>query len=274
MKMEKTPELNLGGSSSCEALESEQKNMGTQRISVSDHINAYQYSAEEADSFVIDMDSFSSGINKDSTNANSRITRSLSRKGYQRGGDRKVDGNVTLHDRDTVPTTCSPKAALAGSCTAEKSAVVAVGSTHHSTNTQIHHQITITASNMCTTESKSVTRRNSFKRSSSWLLDPKRVLIFFATLSSMGTMLLIYFTLTISKQNADEYAGTENVYRLGNLSEYTMCMKDKINLQGKRIYSQAKNLVCIDLKQSLWHSHTQDNGHIGHPVALLSQINR
>ncbi|TKY51095.1 hypothetical protein E2542_SST22610 [Spatholobus suberectus] len=212
MEMEEIPELNLGGSSSCEALESEQKNMGAQRISVSDHVNVYQYSAKEADSFVIDMDSISSGINKDSTNANSRLTlqRSLSRKGSQRGGDRKVNGNVTLHDRDTAPTTYSPKAALAGSCTAEKSAVLAVGSTHHSTNTQVHHQIAITASNMCSstpTESKCVTRRNSFKRSSSWLLDPKRVLLFFATLSSMGTMLLIYFTLTISKQNADEYEG-------------------------------------------------------------------
>ncbi|KAK7357531.1 hypothetical protein VNO80_16820 [Phaseolus coccineus] len=205
MGMEEIPELNSGDSSSREALESEQKNMGTQRISVSDHINAYQYSAEEADSFVIDMDSFSSAINKDSTNANSRITlqRNLSRKGSQRGGDRKVN---TLHDRDTVPTTSSPKAALAGSCTAEKSAAVAVGSTQHSTNTQVHHQITITASNMCNTntESKCVTRRNSFKRTSSCLLDPRRVLLFFATLSSMGTMLLIYFTLTISKQSADE----------------------------------------------------------------------
>lgn len=213
MEMEEIPELNLGGSSSSEALESEQKkNMSNQRISVSDHMNTYEYSAEEADSFVIDMDSFCSGINRDSTSANSRITlqRNLSRKGSQRGGDRKVNGNVTLHDRDTTPTTCSPKAALTGSCTAEKSAVVAVGSAHHSTNTQVHHQITITASNMCsttTTESKCLTRRNSFKRPSSWILDPKRVLLFFATLSSMGTMLLIYFTLAISKQNADEYVG-------------------------------------------------------------------
>ncbi|KHN02674.1 hypothetical protein glysoja_015916 [Glycine soja] len=188
MDIEEISELNLGGSSSShEALESEEKNMGTQRILVSDHTNGYQYSAEEADSFVIDMDSFSSGINKDSNNANSRITRSLSRKGSQRGGDRKVNGNVTLHDRDTAPTTCSPKAALAGSCTAEKSAVVAVGSTHHSTNTQVHHQITITASNMCTTTPTHPHHRKQ--------------------MSSMGTMLLIYFTLTLSKQNADEYGG-------------------------------------------------------------------
>ena len=63
-----------------EAMESEQKNIGsgTQRISVSDHINAFQYTAEKADSFVIDMDAFSSANNKDTTNANSRITVNLS----------------------------------------------------------------------------------------------------------------------------------------------------------------------------------------------------
>ncbi|XP_019428078.1 PREDICTED: uncharacterized protein LOC109336128 isoform X2 [Lupinus angustifolius] len=211
MEVTEIPKLDLSSSStSSSGLESEEK-MGTQKISVSEHINAYQYKAEEADSFVIDMDSFSPHIiNKDAI-TNSRITRSLSRKGSQRGGDRKVNGNVTLHDRDTVPATCSPRAALVGSNTPEKTAVVAVGSTNHSTNTQLHHQITITASNICTTttttQSKSITRRSSFRRPSSWFLDPKRVLLFFATLSSMGTMLLIYFTLAISKQNVGEYGG-------------------------------------------------------------------
>ncbi|XP_057732983.1 uncharacterized protein LOC130948285 [Arachis stenosperma] len=211
--MEDIPKLDSSSSSFSSVLESEEKKMesGAQRISVSDHINAYQYTAEKVDSFVIDMDSFSSPINKDSSNINPRITlqRSLSRKGSQRGGDRKVNGNVSLHERDTVPTTSSPKAAMAGCNTLEKS--TAVGSTHQSTNPnppQSHHQITITASNMCSTppsESKLATRRNSFRRHSSWLLDPKRVLLIFATLSSMGTLLLIFFTLAISKQNPDEY---------------------------------------------------------------------
>ncbi|KAI4295844.1 hypothetical protein L6164_035844 [Bauhinia variegata] len=207
--MAEIPKLN--SATPCEAMESEQ-NMGAQKISVSDHINAFQYTAEESDSFVIDMDAFSSGINKDS-NTNSRITlqRSLSRKGSQRVGDKKVNGNATaLHDRDTVPTACSPKAALVGSCMPEKPTVAAVGSTDHSTNPQVHHQITITTGNIIaasTGESKSIGRRNSFRRSSSWVLDPKRVLLLFATLSSFGTLLLIYFTLTISKQNGDEYGG-------------------------------------------------------------------
>lgn len=58
-----------------EAVESEQRSMmGTQRMSLSDHTNTFQYTAEKNDSFVIDMDAFSPGINKDSPNANSRIT--------------------------------------------------------------------------------------------------------------------------------------------------------------------------------------------------------
>lgn len=113
MELAQIPELDLV-SSSCEALESEQMKIGSQRILVSDHINAYQYSSEKVDSFVIDMDSFSSTINKDIINANSRTTlqRSLSRKGSQRGGDRNVSGNVTLQDKDIVPTTCSPKGTI------------------------------------------------------------------------------------------------------------------------------------------------------------------
>ncbi|KAH1242283.1 hypothetical protein GmHk_07G019646 [Glycine max] len=100
--------------------------MGTQRILVSDHTNGYQYSTEEVDSIVIDMDSFSSGINKDITKANFRIITS----------ETLIKVTKTLDLR---------------SCTAEKSVVVTVGSTHHSTNTQVHHHITIIASNMSTT---------------------------------------------------------------------------------------------------------------------------
>ncbi|RDX66958.1 hypothetical protein CR513_54220, partial [Mucuna pruriens] len=216
-EMAEIPKLDLSSYSFDygEALDSEEKIIGTQTISVSE----FQYTPEKTDSFVIDMDAFSSGINKDATNANanananSRITpqkklqRSLSRKGSQRLGDRKVNSNATLYDKDTVPAICSPKATVAGPCTLEKPAGMVVGPTDHSINPHIHHQITMTANNMSgtPTESKCMTRRNSFRRpSSSWALDPKRVLLFFATLSSMGTMLLIYFTLAINKQSADD----------------------------------------------------------------------
>lgn len=206
--MEESPKLDL---SSCyygcgDAFEMEQKNTPTQRMSVSDNMNGFQYPTEKVDSHVIDMDAFSSGINKDSSaNANPRITkglqRSLSRKGSQRGVDRKVNGlsMLQVHDinKDAISALCSPL----GSCTPT---AMAAGSPDHSINAHNHHQINI---NGTTTSESRLTRRNSFIRSSSWTVDPKRVLIFFATLSSMGTMLLIYFTLISNKQNADEYMG-------------------------------------------------------------------
>ncbi|KAM0943855.1 hypothetical protein DsansV1_C13g0126511 [Dioscorea sansibarensis] len=40
------------------------------------------------------------------------------------------------------------------------------------------------------------------RRNSSWI-DPRRVLIFFATLSSMGTLILLYFTISMSVASSD-----------------------------------------------------------------------
>uniref|UniRef100_A0A803NZ24 Uncharacterized protein n=1 Tax=Cannabis sativa TaxID=3483 RepID=A0A803NZ24_CANSA len=92
-----------------------------------------------------------------------------------------------------------------GSCTPEKASGVTLGTTENSSNPQVHHQITITAGNISTvTDGRSVLRRNSFKRSSSWAFDPKKILFFFATLSSVGTILLIYLTLSMSKYNTDD----------------------------------------------------------------------
>ncbi|XP_022631670.1 uncharacterized protein LOC106777360 isoform X2 [Vigna radiata var. radiata] len=199
MEMAEIPKLDLS-SSSHEDLISEEKNRGS----------AFRYSAEKGDSFVIDMDAFSSANHKDPTNANSKITRSLSRKGSLRLGDRKVKSSATLYEKDTVPTICSSQGTLVGTCTLEKTAGMALGSMDHSINPLVYQQITMTTNNIIgnPTENKcSITRRNSFRRPSSWALDPKRVLLFFATLSSMGTMLLIYFILSSSKQSPDEYGG-------------------------------------------------------------------
>lgn len=70
-----------------------------------------------------------------------------------------------------------------GSCTPEKTSAVTLGTTDNSSSPQVHHQITITANNISTvTDGRSVLRRNSFKRSSSWALDPKKILFLFATL--------------------------------------------------------------------------------------------
>jgi len=69
---------------------------------------------------------------------------------------------------------------MAGSCTPT---AMAAGSTDHSINPYNHQQINISGATTTATSGESrLTRRNSFIRSSSWTLDPKRVLIFFATL--------------------------------------------------------------------------------------------
>ncbi|CAK8539120.1 unnamed protein product [Lathyrus sativus] len=194
--MEENPKLDLPSSSyyGCgDAFEAEQKSLN--------HMNSFQYTNEKIESYVIDMDPFSPGINKDSVNTNSRFTRSLSRKGSQRVGDRKMNSLTALQiheNKDLISAMCSPLACG----TPEKLGAMVVSLTDHSINSHIHQQ-----SGATTGETKSLTRRNSFVRSTSWSLDPKRVLIFFATLSSMGTMLLIYFTLISNKQNSDEFVG-------------------------------------------------------------------
>ncbi|XP_048322021.1 uncharacterized protein LOC107419494 isoform X2 [Ziziphus jujuba] len=182
--------------------------LGTEKISVSDHINGFDYNTDKSDSFVIDMGSFSNGANKDAT-ANSRITlqRSFSRKGSQRVSEKKLNSHSNANDKDSTIAIPTSRGALVGSSTPEKAAAVAVGTVDNlsSSSPQTHHQITITAGNISTsTDGRCVVRRNSFRRSSSWGLEPKKVLLFFATLSSMGSILLIYFTLSMSKYSADE----------------------------------------------------------------------
>ncbi|KDP20804.1 hypothetical protein JCGZ_21275 [Jatropha curcas] len=190
------------------------ENLGNQKISFLDHINGFQYTTEKSDSFVIDMESFSRGSNIKDINPNSRITlqRSLSRKGSLRspggggtGSEKKVNGSPNDRDNDTVVASSLPK----GPNMTEKSLLVAAGTTDYSGSPQVHHQITInTTGNMnASTESRYIGRRNSFKRPPfSWAIDPKRILFFFATLSSMGTILLIYFTLSMGKLSADDTA--------------------------------------------------------------------
>ncbi|RVX08019.1 hypothetical protein CK203_014894 [Vitis vinifera] len=240
MKMAENPKLvsaffNSGLSTSNSSSEDcGMKEKETQKILVSDQVNGFQYKTEKSDSFVVDMEGFPNGVNKDTT-ANSRITlqRSLSRKGSQRGGEKKPNSVASI-DADAVLATSSPRgtfnksrlffifhlhyysggpeAALAGGSTLEKPVAVVVAAAaggtidHHPVGSQVHHHIAITAGNISTiTESRCISRRYSFRRASpSWLIDPRRILFFFATLSSMGTILLIYFTLSIKRLGGDD----------------------------------------------------------------------
>ncbi|KAE8709104.1 pyruvate [Hibiscus syriacus] len=180
-----------------------------QNISVSDHINGFQYTADnKSDSFVLDLEGFSHGGSNKEITQNSRFTRSLSRKGSQSGGDKKIISysctnsycKSSLNDKDAFVAT-SPR----GSSTAEKPVTATVVSTDMAKNPLVHHQITITTGNTtAATESRFNLRRNNSRRyASPWIFDPKRIIFLFTTLSSIGTILLIYFTLSIYKTNGD-----------------------------------------------------------------------
>ncbi|CAN1319055.1 hypothetical protein LINPERPRIM_LOCUS31082 [Linum perenne] len=179
-----------------------------QKISVVDHINGFQYMPErttEEDNFVIDMEDLSH--NRESY-PSSRITlqRSLSRKGLIRGGmEKKAVESVVAAEAAS-----SPRGAplLVPSSTPEKGN--ATMDHHHQ---QGNHQIAITSvagsikATSTVDQGRCTTRRNSFKRCQAhWLLDPRKVVIFFAALSSMGTLLLIFFTLSIGRLQSDEAA--------------------------------------------------------------------
>ncbi|XP_075477301.1 uncharacterized protein LOC142518398 [Primulina tabacum] len=141
----------------------------------------------------------------------SRITlqRNLSRKGSVKCGEKKISSILGPNERDACMLSTSPRATLHGSSTPEKpTVVVALGATDHATTHQPHHQITINGSMSNTAEeSKCGNKRFSFRRSPlSLTVDPRRIFFLFATLSSIGTIILIYFTLSMTKINGDDNA--------------------------------------------------------------------
>ncbi|CAF2130563.1 unnamed protein product [Brassica napus] len=165
----------------------------------------------------IDVESFSHVIHKDFSSSSPRVTlqRSVSRKESLRSNnERKLHSNANGNDKETS----SPQSPVRGSCTPEKASTVRPID-HVGTDTTAAtivsasplHQITVTTTsatggNMISEQNRErrfgFARKSSFKRSrTSWMLDPKKILIFFATLSSMGSILLIIFTLSISKSN-------------------------------------------------------------------------
>lgn len=177
---------------------------GVEEICISDHMNGLQYTSTKSDSFVVDMERFSHIIEKD-INANSRITlqRNLSRKGSFRSGEKKTNSNAVT-EKDTAN---SPRASslLGGGSTPEKAMALTTSSDQHTPQTH-NHQITIVAGHgsATATESQIGGRRFSYRRSTNWTIDPRRILLFSATLTCMGTILLIYFTLSIPKVNGEE----------------------------------------------------------------------
>ncbi|XP_039061601.1 uncharacterized protein LOC120205914 [Hibiscus syriacus] len=142
----------------------ENPKLDSEENSVSDHINA-----DKPDSVVIDMETFIHGVSNKENNPNSRFPRSLSRKGSLRGDKKNVSSSnstsIASDHRDSFVCSSSSPGGLP-----EKLTAVIKESGGHQSNPQTHRQITFTS-------------RNSIKRSPPpWLLEPNRILLFFATL--------------------------------------------------------------------------------------------
>ncbi|KAL9255068.1 hypothetical protein AKJ16_DCAP00404 [Drosera capensis] len=170
-----------------------------------------------SDSFVVDLESLSNGVDNDFASS-SRITRSLSRKATPTisrggGGGKKIIISSQAFDRDTPPlvSTSPSQGTPAGENNmSEKPAspprMAAADSTiEQQTNQVPQHQITIRAANISAIADGKLTKRQSLRRPTrSWFSDPRRILLFFATLSSIGSIMLIVFLLNMSKPNDND----------------------------------------------------------------------
>ncbi|PIN13753.1 hypothetical protein CDL12_13616 [Handroanthus impetiginosus] len=142
----------------------------------------------------------SSQLIEEDINSNSRISleRSLSREGSFRGSGKKMIPNM-VNQRNGGVFAISPPDALHGGNMLEKPVVVDLGTTDESIFPQVHHQTTI--------NNGSERRRGRFNLSRSprtWSINPRSILIFCATLSCIGSIIVIYFTLSIGKFNRND----------------------------------------------------------------------
>ncbi|KAH6764602.1 hypothetical protein C2S51_015851 [Perilla frutescens var. frutescens] len=175
--------------------------------SIFENLGAQVEEMSVSDSFVVDIEGFSH-LTETEINANSRVYSNHSKKGVIKGGGGKKKINSTAaNQRTAAALEASTTATLHGGRASEKSVVAALGATDHATNPKIHHQISIKKGSLNSPppESRQGVRRFRHRHSpSAWSIDPKKILMLFAILSSFGTVLLIYFTLSMSKLNGDD----------------------------------------------------------------------
>ncbi|KAI3890292.1 hypothetical protein MKW92_034848 [Papaver armeniacum] len=210
--------------------------MGIERILSSEHDHQKQENST-TDSFVVDIDNLSQVTLHDhhhqhhrdintTPNSNTNFQRSLSRKvSSQRGvgngggavnessnkevgfvnGDQFVSANKLMSTFDGL----LPQVVTASNVSSS------VETTQNMINinaNQKGQQMVTVAAAESNNNSKLMKKRshskhhNQMKSSSqprNWMMDPRRILLFFASLSSMGTIILIYFTLSIGKFSGD-----------------------------------------------------------------------
>ncbi|KAK9151889.1 hypothetical protein Syun_010198 [Stephania yunnanensis] len=172
----------------CETgLEEQPSNPSEMSVSHRDEVSA------SSDSFVVDMGRFSDVLghpDKEMMSPNSRITVKMPRS-FSRKGSQISQGPVGVADSSSNVTSFS------GGCNAENNKFTIAPSipseTKQFTTIEGAHVINIPG------EPKLM---KSHSRQRSWnarLISPRRVLLFFATISSMGTLLLLYFTLSMAR---------------------------------------------------------------------------
>ncbi|XP_022977888.1 uncharacterized protein LOC111478043 isoform X2 [Cucurbita maxima] len=157
---------------------------GPEEAVVADQTNRFQYKTK-LDSFIIDMDSFANSSSNE-ISPNFRIIRNFSRKGMLRGGKM---GQGHGDGDDTGGDSISPLGGVVGggSSTVEKQ-VVGMG-----------EEVGGGGGGGNAGSGRANFRRNSLKRcpqSWRWYLDPRMVFLLCATLSCVGTVLLIYLTFS------------------------------------------------------------------------------
>ncbi|GAB2298822.1 hypothetical protein Dimus_032900 [Dionaea muscipula] len=186
----------------------------------------------ESDGVIVDLETLSNGVDTD-LSSNSRIMRSLPRKGITvaaaiaRGGagsDKTIIIPSHEIDRDTPlvysSSSSSPSSAppAGENSKFEKpkasdppcSKMVAMDTCNEQqNNNQVikqHHHITIRAANIGAfadahgrlNDKKYIGIRRRPPAARPWFFDPRRILLLFATLSTVGSMLLILFMLLLS----------------------------------------------------------------------------
>ncbi|KAK9155836.1 hypothetical protein Sjap_003316 [Stephania japonica] len=178
----------------CEiGLEEQPINASEMSVSRRDEVSA------SSDSFVVDMGRFSDGLGhpeKEMMSPNSRITvkmpRSFSRKGSQISQGQVGVADSSSNGNKTAITS------LGGGCNTENNKFTISPSIPSETKqfptTEGVHVINIPG------ETK--LKKSSSRQQRPWnarFISPRRVLFFFATISSMGTLLLLYFTLFMAR---------------------------------------------------------------------------
>ncbi|KAI3836211.1 hypothetical protein MKX03_028190 [Papaver bracteatum] len=211
--------------------------MGIERILSSEHDHQKQENAT-TDSFVVDIDNLSQVTLHDhhhdqhhrdintTPNSNTNFQRSLSRKvssqrGVGNGGGAEnesssnkeigfVNGDLCVSANKLMSTLVDlPQVVTASNVSSS------VETTQNMININVNQkgqQMVTVAAAESNNNSKLMKKRshskhhNQMKSSSqprNWMMDPRRILFFFASLSSMGTIILIYFTLSIGKFSGD-----------------------------------------------------------------------